>query len=303
MYFQVLTVNTKDIKLTLDKMNEIVRKIVSDVLPATYIDYATFKKSTESKPIPLYIMDRKNEERNAMIVDVSSMKKSFVSKAKVGDYTAPLDQSFNPRFMILDTHDINDVDGKESFAIRIMMNANLPISHSMLLDAAAKRVSAQGLIATVFVVGQELNAKIEYVGRWENSRRVLGDMKPNGSGLIGKYTAEARISVNKMLSMMDNNIDKLMAPRDLVELEALLAAHVSSKEFMDNNGLSDTPEYHETTAQIKEVKEDVAKCHNLTKDDPKVISNYIKIYDPRQLEKYKVRELNLNSGMQSEVWS
>ena len=303
MHFSALTINTKGKETSLEDMSKNVQGAVSAAIPVSYIDYATFKKSTESKPIPLYIMENKNNVRANMMRDVDTMKNAFRAKAKFVDYTAPIDQSFNPRYMVLDVHDIHTDDSNEQFAIRIMMSKRVPISHALLLDHIAASLSTTDVITTVFVVGAEANVSIEYVSRWGNGQLIHKDMGPEGSKIIGKYTNSSNISINKILSIMDDNIDRLMSPKDLVELEAMMRAFQKSREFMEGNRLNETPEYYESVGQIKDTENQIRDCQALLKENPNVISSYIRVYDPRELAKFKVRDINTGQGAQHKEWN
>lgn len=303
MYFSIALINPKDGSFTLDTMTSLVKNTMKSILPIEFIDYSTFKKHTESKPTPLYIMEKKNIDRMEEVMDIKMMKDVYKSTGiKLGSYCASIDQAVDPRFMILDVHLVNIENVGKRFLVRLAHSKILPVSTYLIMNKFAATMPANQFIIDVFVVAPEKNCDIESYAHWENGRLQEHGVTRVNSGIIGKYTKTKMISINDILGTMDNNIDVLMAQYDLAEYEDMLAAYKSSKDFMEKAKLTESREYRETIGQVKDTERRVADCRQAVTKEPNVVSSYIRIYNPRELEKYQIREVNFTDQVQRDFW-
>lgn len=301
--FSIMTINPKTDNVTKESLTEEVKKVFETLLPVSYIDYPTFKRGTETSPVSLYIMNKQDkEEMAAAAQDINALKRTFNSGFKVGSYTTGMSKAFDPRYMVLDVHDISELGYKEVYAIRLLMSEKIPVSHYSILRDACNLLS-QKYITTLFSVGKESNIKIEAVERYDFGRVTAGAVTRAGSGILGIHTKQWGISINDILKTLDNNIEVMMAPRDLQDLETILHDHLESKKYIQT--LPDSAESREMKQVDRDINQVMSELHRIKKflkEEPKVISSYLRVYDPVKLQKYKVTDVKLHQN-NKEVWS
>jgi hypothetical protein len=301
MLFSILTINTKKSGASHEEVNKYIKKCIEEVIPIKYTDYGTFKSATESAPVPLYIMDIKNKDKSNNFSSIEDVKENVKPTELALSYTSPTSNS-NPRYMVLDLHKISHEQTGNDYALRLEINDKLPISKLSLMSAIAAKISRE-YIVTVFTICKELNGNIECVIRYENTNPVYSAVTREGTGIIGKYTKDNNMSINKILATMDDNIEVLMAPRDLEEYESMLTAFKSSLEYMGaDDSLKDSPEYHETKQEVANVVAQVEKVQKLVVKEPQVISSYIRVYDPTKLAEFQMRKIQFKDN-KAEVWN
>jgi len=290
--FTVLLVDPKNRALDLDGLKELVASACAKLYPFKWIDYSTFKQATETKEMSLYIMNKNlNSGSSQDIRDISELKTMFTGGTKTRSYTTCMSKTYDPRYLIVDIHEISNLDYKDKFAIRFITSERIPISHFKLANKLAAFISKL-FTCTVISNSQEMNAKIEAVARFENERVILHYIDLDQSGIIAKYTTENKISINKILERMDKNIEILMAPQEIRENEELLTEYQASLDFVKTISTKD-----ETKETIK-LQKDIAAISNIlaiTKElltqNPNVVSLYARIFDPERLREFVVSEI------------
>jgi hypothetical protein len=299
--FSLITLNVKTPNITKEYINDTIQKIVKELLPITYIDYSTFRAGTESNPVSLYIMDKKKDSSVADIKDVQDMKKTFYGKKSAGKYTAGFDKNFDPRFMVFDVHDISELEYKDKFAFRLLLSEKIPVSQYTILATLAKRLSTE-FVSTVFSISQEKNGVIECVTKYDNNNIIHNSISKDGSGVIGNYTKANNISINKILAVLDKNIDILMAPNEIQEYESVLADYKNSYKYLQTlDEEVNSKESLKMRNDIRDIEDILNTLMSHIKETPKVISNYMRVFDPSKLEVFKINEVKFNTN-QKEFW-
>ncbi len=303
MLFSIITINPKDTNTTIDILSKELNKILQNILPVKFIDYATFKQGTETAPVSLYILNKNNLNNFASHAkDIESVKGMFNKGIKIGQYTTGMEKNFDPRYMVLDVHDISEEQFKEKFAIRILMSEKIPVSQFSILREVAKQLSTD-YITTIFSVSKEANTNIEAVERYEVGRIIDSGITREGSGVIGKYTNKWNISINKILARLDRNIEVLMAPKDLEEIEGILLGHYMSKRYIESlPASSETREMQQIERDILQTISEIDRIKEFIMEEPKVISSYMRIYDPVKLKDFRIKDVKLQQ-INKEVWS
>jgi hypothetical protein len=245
-------------------------------------------------------MERKNEELYKKIEEVEALKTTFRPKLKLGNYSAPLTNDFNPRYGIIDIHKIHINEDQERYAIRIMLHKQIPVSMYLLLSSICQVLSIATTIELISV-DKEKNCILEVVEKWTSGHIESKSEHPIGRGIIGKYMKENYMSINEILYQMDTNIEVLMAPKDMIELEDMYHLYLSSKEFMEQNGMDNAKEYADALSLVKSCEFDIERTKSLINKPINVNSIYFKIYDPSQLEKFKLREIQITER-KTEIW-
>lgn len=298
--FSVIAINPKD-QVSHDVMNDVVKLCVSKVLPVSYVDYDVFRKGTSEKSVPLFIMTPRNDNRVEQKNEFGSLKGKFNPVLMAGNYSAPMTNPSNPRYGILDVHSVSVENKGIRFMIRISMNKIIPLSYYKINSEIARLLSMQ-MSCILFNLGDEANCTIEAVDVWNSGHNDYHCLTRAGTGLIGKYTTQNKISINEMLRQMDDNIEKLMASKDLVEYEEMQEIYYKSLEFLEKQGMIESKEYYSTKKQININEMNIQKARKLVTEEPNVTSTYFRIYNPRDLERFKKTEVTLKAGEDVSIW-
>jgi len=293
MDFTIVTL--KNINGTLDENLEKIFQVMKRIVPIVGIDYSTFRQSTKSKPVSLYIMDKRNDKE---ITNVKTMKDTFKPKFNVGKFRVETSRDFDPRFMIIDIHDVSRLNFKYKYAFRIMMSEKIPVSRyvltSNILDSISSVLNTECML---FHVGKELNDSIEAVEKVVGTKRTLHAITEKDSGIIAKITKQEEISINKILAAMDENIEILMAPTDIVDYENSLRNYNSSLKYIQSLNKQEnfkSAEEDRLRKDIQEIKAALDVKSKMIGKEPNIRSKYIRVYDPSKLEKFRIRKVNFD---------
>lgn len=302
MKFAIIAINPKDVKITKESLSKETLKLIEAAYPITQIDYSTFKNGTESNPISLYIMQNNSSKSADNMTSLNEFRDAFKTGIKIGSYKMGAKSRFDFRYLILDTHDITELGYKYKFALRININEKAPLSQYSLLNDIAAKLSEK-YIASSIIVGNEANCEIEGVTSYEYGKKIYSTLTRNGSGAIGQFTAVNKISINTILGKLDENIEVLMAPKDLVEFEEMLKEFEASKKYIQT--LSDSVQTRELVKINNDISDITVELDRIKKNllkEPKVATYYLKIYDMNILEKFKLSNIKFKEETK-EKWN
>ena len=191
-----------------------------------------------------------------------------------------------------------------SLVVNVCLNPTIPIISFELLDAMASRISRIAdaeVLALEMVPSGKKKAFWERYASYKRGNAIEKILAPAGQHIFTKYRERTGIEIRKVLAAMDGNVDTLMAPYDLVDLQEWSKEFALSKQFMEKSGIdkSEKSEYARLTEDIKELDAEIKKTRDLLYKDANITTSYFKVNDPRKLSRFKWR--NLRKGDESKL--
>jgi hypothetical protein len=281
-----MSIDTKDLCPNISMLRNKMIPVLNSVLLAKEIDYVTFKKNTESKPLPLYIMEN-TIKRDIQSLDSLSDLSKMLTKHKMFNVVAANDQNINKRYGALDIHQVPKTRGQ--YVIRLVLSQNVPVSYAKIFTDIIKDINIP-YIYEVMSIEKHINAVLEVYSKWENMRRTIHQIGLEEDKIIGKHTGN---KINSLVNSMDHNIDVQMAVHDMADLDAALCAFDASKKYMEENGLKDTLECREIYERIEETKDQIEDIKELLAEPDLMQSIYFRLTSPPHLSKYRIETVNI----------